>query len=527
MTDMTDTSPADRVGLVRSVSANWIGQMVYALSGFVLPRLVSDRIGQTPLGVWDFAWSTVALTSFLAFGVGSAASRYVAHCRAVKDWEQLNGIVNASLTVLTMAFALGLMLVGALVLLTPALLAADTDAQTMAIARWVVGVLGVSAAISLPLGLFSGFLSGYERFDLKNLTRSVCHLTGLAVMAVLLLSGYGLISLALTTLAAEVGTGLADYVLSRRLCPHLQLSPRHVRRHDIRDVLSFGGRTFLQGLARGMLYHTSGLIVAFFLGPAMLAVYSRQRALVVFAQRLLNQYANVFTPASGALHAAGAAAELRRLAIQAMRYGFYITLPMIVVLAIGGGPIVHVWMGSEYRAPLLIAILALGHLFSMAHSGAYRILIGLNQHGGVGLVELTCTVAAGAIGALFVGVLNWGLIGAALAVALGVAVNGLAPMVFLCRAMSIGPLEYLRKAMLGPLLTVLPLAVAMLAAKLFFPYNPLLELAIGLGLGGTTLVLAYWRYALPYSLKARVNTLIGRARSPGKAADQSASMGGK
>ena len=87
------------------------------------------------------------------------------------------------------------------------------------------------------------------------------------------------------------------------LCPQLRISARVLRWVRVREVLTFGGKTVLQGVARSGLYQISGLIVAYFLGAGVLAVYARQRALIMVGNRLLNQYGNVFTPSSSALAA--------------------------------------------------------------------------------------------------------------------------------------------------------------------------------------------------------------------------------
>ena len=503
--------------LSRNVAANFAGMLVLAISGFVLPRLVCDQIGDQMLGIWDFSWSLVVYTGLLSFGVTSAVSRYVARFRQVEDWLGLSRTVSACMVVLGCSCLVGIGALGVFVVLTPLLLGPTTGEEDVYLAQWLVGILGFNAAIMLPLNVFSGILTGCQRFDLKNLTRCGCHLTGFAVMVGLLSTGHGLIALACVSLSAEVCTGLLDYLIVRRLCPQLRVSLKLVQRTDLREVLRFGGKTLLQAISRNAVYQTSGLIVAYSLGPVVLAVYARQRALVMFATKLMNQYGNVFTPATSGLQAAGDIAGLPRLATIATRYSLYIALPVVLVLTLAGGPIVRLWMGSDYEAPLVLAIFAIGHLPSMASRAAYRILVGLDQHGRAGLSELVWALMSVALGLLLVVVFQMGIRGAAVAVAIPLSIGaGLMPQIHLCRALRLSTVTYAAQVLPGPLAATLPMAVMLLLARFLCGGQTGLELIVGVGGGGVALALVYWRYVLPTALKMRLLSRLGFTRRPEK-----------
>ncbi len=95
-------------------------------------------------------------------------------------------------------------------------------------ARWLVTLIGFSAATMLPLGLFIGILTGCQRFDLRILTRCVCQPNGFGLIVILLVSGHGLIA--------------------RRICPQLCISSVLVRRTDVLEVINVDGKTLLQGM---------------------------------------------------------------------------------------------------------------------------------------------------------------------------------------------------------------------------------------------------------------------------------------
>jgi len=501
--------------IARGVISNWAAYLVLTASGFVMPRLISDRLGgQEVLGIWDFAWSLAAYTHLLALGISSACSRFVARYRKLEDDFSLNLIFNTCLVLLIVSFVVGCVLVLILRELTPSLIKTD-NADSIVLARRLVVILGISGALQLVLGLFNGILTGCQRFDLKNIIRVSVYLCNFVAMIISITLGRGLITLACLSLIAEVVIGVLNIVLSWRLCPQLRIKISMVTRKSIRDVLGFGGKTVLQSLSRMGVYQTSGIIVSSFMGPAVLAVYARQRALVSFVMRLMSQYGNVFTPQASALHSVGQMEAIRALVIKSARFGFYVSLPIVVAFTFAGKPLLNVWMGSGYSAPGVLAILAIGHLGSLGQRGVFSILAGMNRHGLASLAEILSALGSVIAGIVFVGVAHWGQLGAAVAVALAVTIGGgLAPAWIVCRTLDISLVSYLRQVILGPVLAVLPLVTSLLIARILSFQNAFVELGFGLGIGAIMLVPIYWRFVLTDSLRRRMlSRLPGQGRA--------------
>ena len=93
-----------RSRLAMNVVASWLAQFVCIAGGFVLPRVVNDKIGQVALGVWDFAWSLTGLFALLQGGIVSSVNRFVAKHRALNDIEGISSAVS-SVTLILVALA--------------------------------------------------------------------------------------------------------------------------------------------------------------------------------------------------------------------------------------------------------------------------------------------------------------------------------------------------------------------------------------------------------------------------------------
>ncbi len=509
--------PMSREGttIARNVAATWAYYVLVVVSGFILPRWIDDRQGADVLGVWDFAWSLASYLGLLSLGVVSAINRYVAKYRAIGDWDALNVMLNSSLAILCISCAAAGALAVGFAAAVPLLLP-GVDPALMATARWTMLVLAMSGAVMLPNGVFEGVITGYERYELLNLIRGARDGVVLVVMILLLCSGHGVVSLAIAILGGELLADVVVFLIARRICPSLRLRVSFVRSGAIYEMIGFGGKTMLQGLARLLLYQTNSILVGSFLGPAVLAVYSRQRVLVMHALRLLKKYAFVFVPTSGRMHAGGDRAALRQLLLEGSRYGFYITTPLIAILVVLGGPLLELWMGADYRAPKVLAILALGHLLSLPQETAYSILTGMGRHGSASLLELLAACGGVLLGGVSMGIFHGGMQAAAVSIAVPVTLMGgfITPWLA-CRAVGMPLRDYFRSILPGPLLAVIPAVGWLVVARWLWPDSPIRCIGFGAAGFGLVLTFVYWMWVIPPALKDR---LAGRnrARHPGR-----------
>jgi len=78
----------------RNVAFAWGGYMVNVISGFLVPRLISDQLGQVTLGVWDFAWSFVSYFGLVQLGRGGSISRYKVETSWPPAFDSIVSVTN-------------------------------------------------------------------------------------------------------------------------------------------------------------------------------------------------------------------------------------------------------------------------------------------------------------------------------------------------------------------------------------------------------------------------------------------------
>lgn len=509
-----DLSGRDRFAW--NVFTSWASYGVFIISGFILPRFIDRHVGQAALGVWDFAWSIISYFGLAQVGMGSTVNRYVAQYRSTGDTAGLNAAVSSVAYVLYGVAGLVVAMTLAAAWAVPKLLASDLAGFTSD-AQWVVLLLGLSLAFQQATDVYNGILTGCHRWDLHNGIHSGFHALQVIAMIIALTLGGGLKSMATITLVFIIASQMTRVVLCRRVCPELHVAWRHVTRDMTRRMAVFGGKTFVPRLGELTMDQATSILIVPALGPAALAIFSRPKGLIRHVSTLVGKFSSILTPTAGSLHAAGDGKELARMLTRCTMFGAYMALPMVLLLVILGGPILQVWMGEQYarhnEGALILAIMAVGNLLTISQLPVVSILQGMNAHGRPGLSKLLASGASVGLAFLMLMVWDMGLLGAAIAVTLPLAiVDGLYVPWHACRELGLSFAKYLIEAWRGPVLAGLPYAAALVVGRLMMPAVTLVWLAACAAPAGVLLALTYWKFVLPDSAKAQARDLLLRMR---------------
>jgi O-antigen/teichoic acid export membrane protein len=496
----------DRTGrsrLVSNVLFTWAGQMVFFVSGFIMPRMIDHKLGQEVLGVWDFSWSLVTYFRFVDFGISSSVNRYVARHWGKQDILGINQVVSSATFALAIA-ALGILLATVVAVLTlPYWFGARLHAH-VTVTQQSVFFLGVMLALGAALGPFNGVLTGCHRWKLQSIRLGVWQFITVAAMMVALWLGAGLATLAAITAIGQTLANLTLVGLAFRVCPGLRLRWSFVKWKTIKELYVYSGKTLLPTCSDMLLNQTTSLLILGSLGPAALAVFSRPRSLLKQMDSLERKMSMVLTPTTSSLESGGHEQEIGQLLVKSVRYSIYLVLPMVFVLVFFGGQVLHLWMGPAYANGLLPAILAIGFLGTCIQTPILFMLEGLNAHGRAGLGQFVGSALSA--GAVFVALklFNGGLVAAAVAVTVPLLiVNVLYLPVLLCRRLGNNLGEFYRSVAVAPLIHVLPFALCLVVGRSVFKSHPVPALALCV-LGGLILAIIYWRCVLPPTLKSIV-----------------------
>ncbi len=499
--------------ILSNVAWSWGGYILIFAIGFLMPRLINDFIGQARLGIWDFAWSVVSYLSLSSFGIGSSVNRYVSKFRASGDFNKLSETVNSvlaiQLLVATFIFLGALLFAWYMPIYFSAKLGdALQDAQI------VLVILASAVAIQQLFHVFRGVITGCHRWDLHNFIEVFLRIISFLGIFFTLFIGYGLPGMALAYLASVIIVEACRFFIARRVCPEFHLGFGYVTWRQAKKMILFGWKTVLATLSPIILMQTTSIVVAKILGPSVLAVLSRALGLMSRTETFINRYSFITTPVASALQMSEDRHSLHKFIYETAAFVAGVVVPIVVIFLLCGGDILKIWMGNEYAKGATMAILALGYFFPLTQSPLLRIIIGLNMHGRLGILNILLCLAIFAITFFICQREGLTLNKAAILIALPMAIgNGLLIPLYAKFYLDLPLLDYFRKSLLIPLLASVPLSLVTASARILWPGSSLKILSIAF-LGGVPLVvLCYWLFFWEKEFKKRIVHKVHRIGS--------------
>lgn len=503
-----------RSRLVSNVLFTWGGQMVFFVSGFIMPRLIDHKLGKDVLGVWDFSWGLATSFRFVDMGVQASVNRYVARYWGKEDIAGINRVVSSATFALCLAALVifGCTLFAVMTLPHWSGIHMDQYAYIVT-SQWSVLWLGLMLTVSTAFGAFNGVLTGCHRWELQTMRNSTWQFITVASMIVALFLGAGLATLAAITAIGQTLGQVTLVTLAYHACPGLKLRRSEIRWATIKELYVYSGKTLLPTISEMLLNQATTVLITSNVSLAAVAIFNRPRSLLRQIDSLERKMAMILIPTTSSLESCGDNKEIEALLVKSVRYSIYLVIPLVLVLVIFGGEVMRIWMGPDYENWILPAVMAVGFLGTCIQTPILSMLEGLNAHGRAGIGQLVGSALSAAAVFLTLKFTNYGLTGAAVAVTAPLLiVNVLYLPILLCRRLGQNLGKFYIHVAVGPIIHSLPFAIALVAGRLLFKTYPIAAVAV-CALGGMTLAITYWRSVLPLGLKSKLNRLFGKLTS--------------
>ncbi len=498
-----------------NLMVSWLSQLVLIVSGFVMPRLVDEKVGQAALGIWDFGWSFVSYLSLLGLGMGASFNRYIAKHRAAGDISGMNRIANSVLVVQIAISTLVFLATLVFYAVLPRLFGTSLG-EHMETAQWVVLFLGLAVTVQMLSGCARGLLTGYHRWDIHNTLHAGASVTSLFLMIGLLyLTPLGVMGMAIGYLIAITLFELLRYVMMRRVCSEFTLDLSLCKKSTCKEMMLFGIKSMLSNLPPILLLQTVNIMLVSIVGPAALAVFARPVALIRHLKTFIAKFTMMLTPTTGSLQGMDDLPAIRQLYLNSTRLSAVFSLFSLGALFCYGDRVLLLWMGEDYAHAPLMMLLAAGQLLPMAQDTSIRILMGMNRHGRISLAAFVLVFVFLVIGLLLTGTRDWQLEQAA-GLLLGplVLVYGLLIPYYTCRCLELPFGRYWLFAIGIPFLAAVPYFAILAGSRYLFNHQyysyALLVAVVSFVVAGW----CYFRFLANESTRGRFKRLL-RKRTGG------------
>jgi O-antigen/teichoic acid export membrane protein len=463
MTPQRTKDSAIRRRIIIGTTSNFIGQIFVFLVSFLLTPFILNQLGATLYGLWILLGSIVAYSAILDLGIWGTIIKYVAEYQAQGNHSGARALLSTVLVfyllIATLISAAGI----AVAPFVPHLF--NLPAAQGEVASTLFALMSIAVGLSIPCLFPLAILRGLQRYDVVNSVDILANITmAVATVAALWLGG-GVIALAVVNICTLFVSLAAGMWALRRLAPELSIRWNAADWRMARQIFTFSWPLFMRDVATRLQTRTDEITIGFFLPVSAVGAYSIARRLSEATQTLTRQFMKTLLPLASQLNAEADFSRLRALYKTGTRLTIAIVLALGSVIIVLAGPILTLWVGSEYAIYAgVVAILTLASLIATIQWPAMAILQAMARHRILATSSLGNGIANLILSILLVR--PYGLVGVALGTAIPTAIEYFCIVLpYSLRATGIHLREAVMEIFLPALLPALPTLLVLYALR--------------------------------------------------------------
>lgn len=464
---------------------------------FIMAPIYLKLMGHYDYGLREMILALVGYMGMLDLGMRPTVSRFVSMHNAQKSRDELLTVYACALAFLGMVGLLLATFFWVWAAVYPEWLSPDdSDAST----KYVLFLLFVGAQIffAFPKTVVGSVLEGLQRYYFKNMVNIVSTIAIAVISYIYMTPENGL--------ALLVGLGALSQVVKLLIFGAVLLKPalgtlypniRYFSREKLREMLSFGLKSFIQGASSKVERLSDRLVIGSILGPAALPVYTIPATLVGYISTITMTLTHTFLPVFSDLSARGHQGKIKSIYMIVSKLVVALVIPMGVGICLIGGPFIAIWMEGEFDPELVDAVMVLlvtYTLVPMLNPFASRYLTAINKH--VIFAKVTPPAALVNLGLSIWLVFEYGVIGAALGSVLPVFVVMPIFLKVVANNLDVTMAQYMRHVVLPAIIPVTVMGFGLAWWRVEYGFPGYLDIVLAVVVSAAVYCVLYWLISL-------------------------------
>ena len=328
---------------------------------FFYTPIMLELLGQSEYGLYKIASSTTSYLSLMAFGIGSAVSRFIIKARTQEGKEaeeRMFGLFH----LLFQAVALLSLIVGGIITWKLDLIyGASLTAAELSRMRILVGLMVINTAVGFSSTSYNAVVSSHERFLFIH-SVNILSTIGTPVMnLVILFMGYRSVGMAMVSLTLNILVRLIYIAYVRKA---LDIRPRYkgMPTNSIREIFVFSFWIFISNIVSRIYTATDTVVIGAVPALATIgaAVYSVGNTFSSIMFNLAQVTPGFFSPKVNKMVFGGASdRELSDLMIKVGRIQGYVVALVCSGFIAFGTPFLYCYVGPEYWEAYWVAVVVM------------------------------------------------------------------------------------------------------------------------------------------------------------------------
>jgi len=488
---------------------NIASHVVQAAIAFFMVPFFMRTLGKEQYGIWILVASVFAYRNTLNLGLNSAINRFIPVFRAKNDADGMQRVISASVLYLYFTAAV---LAGATVVVYRYIeVWFSIPLDLVGTTKNLVLVVGSCFAAIMPFQMYSGILSGLQRYDITSIGTILAIVLRTIALIVLLTRGYGLLAMGLIFGLCEIAIRLVQTIFALKLLPHISILPTfRVDFSLFRQMIHYGTNTLLYTLGNMIIYKSSDIVIGIFLSTKDITRYYVASAGMLMLGSFIEAFAAAIKPAISDLDARNKDHHVRQLSIWTQKYILMLLVPSVCFFLIMGRDFLHVWIGSDFGdVYFILVLLSISQFLRWLQHSNFLVLVGKGQHRIFGVMALSTAVCTVVLAVIFVRVFGLGLTGIALSNLIPMLVTcGVILPVYFSHKMNISITDHLFRIWLPALYSCAPALFFMGLWKYFHSPDRWLHIAIVLLCACSMTAVGIWSWGLDLAEKEKFQRIF-------------------
>ncbi|MBI5643599.1 MAG: polysaccharide biosynthesis protein [Deltaproteobacteria bacterium] len=353
---------SDKKILIRGVLINYIQLFAAFAVNFVLTPIILNHLGRVAYGIWAVFSSIMVYFILFDIGLNTSVAKYTAeHNGPSGKGGKIDRIVS---TIFVVFLFVALFITLASVVLAHFIpYVIDIPEDLLRSAKIAFVIMGVNVAIIILGGVFGNVIYGFQRVDIWK-SCVIAQLLSNAILVILFLKlGFGIVGVAAASALSSLIL-LSLYLIFLRTGNYgISVRPGLFDLKVFKEVAPYSLRTFVLGLSSRILYYTGSIVIAVFLGAAMVAPYDIANKLCFYSTYMFSVVSTTAFPRFSKFYAEGNMEGLRGLYLKSQKISLGIMSVLAIFLFCWGRALINLWVGETNFAGMNVLALFIAMLF--------------------------------------------------------------------------------------------------------------------------------------------------------------------
>lgn len=406
---------------------SYISLFVSNVTNLILTPFIIRSLGQSQYGLYSLIGVLVGYLAVLDFGLSNTTVRFVAKYRAENDKKEEENFLSSTLIIYSFISIIVLVLGTIIYFNLNSIFENSLTSEEIEIAKIMYIILLINLGLTLPMNLFKGIITGYERFVFPKVITITRTLLRAIIIFILLSFGFKAIAIVLVDAILNVILMILNMVYCFTKI-RVRFKLHYFSINLLKEIFSYSSLIFISVIVDQFYWRIGHLVLGIVASTSEVAVFSVGMTIGQYFISFSTAISGVFLPKITKMVVKKASGkELTDILIKTGRLQFYILGLVLSGFILFGKSFINLWAGPNYRESWIIALMVmLPLLIVLTQTIGISILQAKNMHGFRAFVYLGISVIN-----LFISIFlakEFGAIGAAAGTILSLIVGNIIVM---------------------------------------------------------------------------------------------------